>query len=293
MRKQSTEQKMVNISVSVYKILTAAYPPQFQKEYGPHMLQLFRDCCIRSYEQKGPAGILSLWAVTLFDFVRSVITEHSQKETFMTRQLFTRLRGWALILGGIAFTLLAIAATIQEILPSYTYGRTLRAVEDGLDGLFPVVFLLGPPLIAIGMVGLAMRYGSQAGRQGKVVLYIGATCGVAALPLAYLAGELQPGFMNSGEEFILTYVVLLSTMFICLALFGIVSVRHKAMPRWNGLPIITGLWFPVGFLVSSVTTEGIWNAALMAATGLLFAGATILLGYSLQANPAREPIAAR
>lgn len=287
MRNQRTDTRLVNFSVSAYKILIALYPSMFREEYGPHMLQLFRDCCIRSHDQQGSVGMLSLWAVTLFDFVRSVTNEHLQKESFMSRRLFIRMSGWALILGGIAFTLLTAAASLQEILP-YSYSRTLRAIEDELS---LGVFVIGPVLVALGMVGLGLRYANEAGRLAQASCFVGAACGAVALPLAFLVEALLPRSVNpDGEFFIGTFIILVSTMFLCLALFGIISLRRKAMPRWNGSPVVAGLWLPAVVLVSLITTDNrYWNVALLP-TVLLFLGATILVGYSLQADTAPQPV---
>ena len=155
-----------------------------------------------------------------------------------------------------------------------------------------VVFVVGPPLIALGMIGLGLRYGYGVGRLGKAFLFIGAVSGMVALPLAFLAEAILSGNSDDGAEFIGTFVIFVVAMFLGLALFGILSLRWKAMPRWNGLPIIAGLWFPAAILIGTNTTDGFWNDSLIPAV-LIFACATTLLGYSLQADQAGERIVAQ
>ena len=70
----------ITFSVELYRLLLAAYPKKFRQEYGAHMLQFFRDCCIRVYQQSGPLGMLWLWTLTLFDFLHTVLEEHLQSE---------------------------------------------------------------------------------------------------------------------------------------------------------------------------------------------------------------------
>jgi hypothetical protein len=84
---KSTNSPIVAVSVKIYQALLAVYPIAFQQEYGLQMVQTFQDCCLRAVRQGGTNGILRLWAITLLDFIQSVISEHTQKETTMdTRQ---------------------------------------------------------------------------------------------------------------------------------------------------------------------------------------------------------------
>ena len=52
------------------------------------MLQVFGDYCAHVFRQNGAQGVFRLWAITLFDLVQSLIEEHLQKETFMTKSKF-------------------------------------------------------------------------------------------------------------------------------------------------------------------------------------------------------------
>jgi hypothetical protein len=63
----SSDPALVTFSALTYRLLLMFYPTRFRREYGPHMAQVFRDCCLKTYRQYGPPGMLSLWALTLFD----------------------------------------------------------------------------------------------------------------------------------------------------------------------------------------------------------------------------------
>jgi len=43
----------------------------------------------------------------------------------------------------------------------------------------------------------------------------------------------------------------ISLYFLGLVLFGIAAMRNNLLPRWNALPIIAGIGFPVLILLSS------------------------------------------
>jgi hypothetical protein len=77
----------------------------------------------------------------------------------------------------------------------------------------------------------------------------------------------------------------------CLTIFGISVLRTKPLPRWNGLPFIAGLWFPV-LLPSMIiaNANGVpGNLILNIAKGtlLLQSIALFMLGYVLQADVAQ------
>jgi hypothetical protein len=289
MSQVSTNAALVTFSIKVYRLLLVSYPAGFRQEYGTHMVQLFQDCSIRSYRQGGASGMLSLWAVTLFDLIRSLVDEHLQKETIVNKALLIRLSGWALILGAVLFSWGFMASALMEIrffpYPGL-YGFYEGSTEFG-------VILFGPPLIAVGMIGLLVQYGGGVGPIGKTALLIGAIGGAGAIPLAYLFEAIVPReTVGRFEGWILGFVVGLMLMFTALALFGFLALRRKAMPQWNGLPIIAGLWFPTLAIMSLATGSVFLNSdsvQIIIPTLLIFATALIVLGYNLHTDSHEEP----
>ncbi len=103
MKNISDDPSPVAFSISLYDVLLAAYPTGFRHAYGPHMAQVFRDCCLRSYSQGGLPGMLNLWTLILLDYTKSVVEEHLQKGFHMSKSTFIRMSGWSLVLGAITF----------------------------------------------------------------------------------------------------------------------------------------------------------------------------------------------
>ena len=142
-------------------------------------------------------------------------------------------------------------------------------------------------LLAVGELGLRARYGAQVGPSGKSFLLIGAIAG-PAIGLLGVIGAVAKVIMWA--EFLL-YTGNVVTL-ACLTIFGISVLRTRPLPRWNGLPFIAGLWFPV--LLPSMmmaNARGVpGNLILNIAKGtlLLQCIALFILGYVLQANVSEE-----
>lgn len=277
---KSSDIPQVAFSVAAYRFLLAAYPRDFREEYGVHMLQVFRDSCIRVFHRRGIGGVLRLWAVTLFDFVRSVIEEHLQKETNMSKSTLIRIGGWALVLGGLNYLLMFINTYLEETQDILYQLSPFRAFANNY------LILLGPIFLLIGLLGLRERYGDTVGNLGKNILLVGAV-GALATYLGVITIE--------GNN--LWWIMLYSGPAIslaCLTVFGITSLQSKPLPRWNALPIIAGIWYPLAFLLYLTTNIDLSNELVLTYV-LLFIQfpALMVLGFILQANvPEQEAAAA-
>ena len=73
-------------SERTFEALLVAYPREFRREYGPHMLQAFRDLCSEK-RWDGALGFLRLWVRTLLDLTTTAFAERSKT---MQRGLLTR-----------------------------------------------------------------------------------------------------------------------------------------------------------------------------------------------------------
>jgi hypothetical protein len=217
----------VERSVRVYQWLLNAYPTQFREEYGQHMLQVFRDCCLRTVCQGGQKGLVRLWVFTLLDFIRSVLEQHLQKETDMSKSTFVKLSGWAFIVGSFAFITI-------------------------LSGSF-AGSLIGSILIAVGMLGLRARYGEIVGSFGRNILLIG----VAGMVLTYVSLSV----LWEVEAMYLLPFAGPAVLLAGLTLFGLVALVRKPLPHVNWLPLIAGIWYPVIFFpifFYALTNNGAW-----------------------------------
>lgn len=88
---------LVEGSVRLYRLLLLAYPAPFRMEYGPAMIQLFRDTARDSFCRRGLPGLLAAWLWTLADFSTSVVRQHGDNATAMgSESLLLRdlLRQW-------------------------------------------------------------------------------------------------------------------------------------------------------------------------------------------------------
>lgn len=233
------EAPILTYSVRVYRILLVAYPTRFRQEYGPHMLQVFRDCCLQSFNQNGTDGLIRLWGITLFDFFRSVLEQHLQKETYMSKEKFIKLSPWAFILG--ALTFLTLLGASDQI----TFSGSI----------------LGSILLAIGMLGIRARYSEKISGFGKRILLIGVLI-TAIFGLALVLGVVVNSFflaldtsgvvsaMNNGA-----WIWLFggpAILLLTLTLFGLDALSSKPMKRFNWLPLFTSIWYPALFIYYAI-----------------------------------------
>jgi hypothetical protein len=248
------------------------------------MAQVFRDCCLRSYRLDGLPGMLNLWTLTLLDYFKSVVEEHLQKGIHMSKSTFIRLSGWSFVLGAITF-MVAWLISIRDV-PEYSrYNALSRPIDLYLEYaiaiLLPVTFLL----FLIGMIGLYLRYGDDTNGFGKFGLIIGIIGGVISLAAAI------PLFTSGPDWSWTAWVVGSILYFLGLVFFGIAAVRDNLLPRWNALPILTGIWFPILFIVTSqMDTESSEFIAL--GVFLLTAIGLAALGFTLKSDPLEEAVIA-
>jgi hypothetical protein len=84
------------LAEQLYHLLLFVYPATHRREYGPLMVQLFRDLCRDSYCQKGFVGLVRLWSHVLADTVVTATVEHFY--AFQEGgQLMTRRQHWMVL----------------------------------------------------------------------------------------------------------------------------------------------------------------------------------------------------
>jgi hypothetical protein len=270
---------VVVLSLWVYRLLLAAYPREFRREYGAQMQQVFGDCCRRATRRGGAGGLLGLWSVTLLDFVRSLVEAHLHRETTMTRDNFIRFCGWALVLGGVTFALFWIDIVLDGPVfgPSGTTGlrKQLQAAS----------FIGSSICLGLGMLGLSLQIGRTVSR---VVLFFGAAAALLTIPVAHAqeVGQIHPVWL---------YVLPLIWS-LCLVLVGAVSLRHRAEMRRGGLPLLTGSGWPLALAAYALDdlAPGIPTQILMPlglAGFAVVAVGCVLLGHCLMAGW-RRPVPA-
>lgn len=282
----ATKPGLITFSITAYRLLLTFYPERFRHEYGPHMAQVFHDCCLRAYHQSGPPGMLSLWALTLFDWFKTVIEEQLNRGTEMTRAKFIRLSGWGLILAAISL-LLTFPEEIQTGLAQIFGARSEPILSRywlvGWLPMFVAIFL-----IMIGLLGLRARFGKQASRVVRTALEIGALGGaLSAITYILTVFGLMPSRYLTN--------ISMAVMFVGLLIFGLAARRERLLPRGNGYAVLAGLWWPLIVIDAYVIPLGIKSYfgpdIPLWFTLTIFSLISIplaLLGYVLQADAPRE-----
>ena len=272
---------LITFSVRVYQTLLSAYPTKFQQEYGSDMTQVFQDCCLRAVRQGGTSGMARLWAVTLLDLIQSVISEHVQKEVQVKKEMKPEdiyWAGWALIWAAIAFL----------------FGTLLPAIGGpaSWEIAFMLLVFLSMPLLVVGLLAGRNRYGEKVGGFGKNILLIGVILG----PLTSLLG-IVIGMFTGDERLWIMVVGGPAIILACLALFGIMALYKKPLPRWNTVPIIAGVWYPTLLLFFSITSSTIdWESVTRAPMFMIVSNILIIiqgialaaLGYILKSDVSEE-----
>ena len=235
------EPPVVALSVRVYQALLLAHPTTFRQEYGSHMAEVFRDCCLRAFRQGGPNGMARLWLLTLLDLVHSVLEQHLQKETFMSKPQAIKLSGWAFMLGSFGF---------------------LAVNNDSMAVSFASL-VISSILLSIGMLGLRTGYGDRVGGFGRTMLLLGVLGMLLAFVSLGVLNRIQPQ-IQIGNARIETRLLLYfgpTIGLLGLALYGLAALRRKPMAGLNWLPVATGVWYPAAysfFFFYFVSHNGVW-----------------------------------
>jgi hypothetical protein len=175
--------------------------------------------------------MMALWGVTLLDFARSVVEAHLRREANMTRDSFMRFSGWALTLGGFTFALF----WTDIVLEGPIFGPSWAT---GLNKQLQAASYIGSALcLALGFLGLRLRFGLEVGRMGSMALFAGTAAAILTIPVgnAQEVGQLHPVWL---------YVLPLIWS-VCLLLVGAEVLRQKTEPRSGWLLVLAGGGWPL------------------------------------------------
>jgi len=269
---RSGDSPLVSLSLSVYRVLLASYPQSFRQDYAPHMLQAFGDYTRRVYMQRGWAGMLWWWTLTFFDFANSVLEEHLQGMTNMTKEKFIQLGSWALMLGGVALFIGFQAGGNEN--SALGQSSFYANIEDAL-------WLSTPILFATGYAALRSQYREKMGALGNFALLAGVITSVGGL-LGMLAGF----FMNLEDIVWPSLMLFFISAMLSMALFGFDALRRGYLPRWGSFPFIAGALPLLALGLSLLIEERPWAPTpldpILDVMPLVFAVGAFLLGYMLQ-----------
>ena len=155
--------------------------------------------------------------------------------------------------------------------------------------------LLSMPLLVVGLLGVRTRYGDKVGGVGKNILWMGAILGPLITFMGLFGISYSPRLL--GILFIIGPAVLLA----CLALFGFVALYKKPLPRWNVVPLIAGVWYPIltlAYIITSLNTgawEGGSDMGILGVVSIILCIiqgiALAVLGYILKSDAPEETAA--
>lgn len=287
MKGSQSEPLPVHYSLRLYRMLLFVFPSEFRKEYGHPMLQVFRDCCRRMFLERGSFGLATLWMRTMLDTLATAIEEHSQREVNMSKEKFIRLAGWALPVGGLA----VILGWLAGMRPEYDrYNFSSLQIDQYLNVADMYLVALGMLLLSVGFVGLLVRYGAESGQFGRLWLGLGAVSGLVSA-----IGATGLGIFDSNPWWSMFFFGMAAN-FLAMALFGVLCLRGRLLPKWNGLPLLAGMWVPLFLMISmlyEVISDG-WLELPEAVFGLIWTLSLIGIagvGYLLQAdNPSQSTL---
>ena len=281
----TTDPGLITLSTNTYRLLLAFYPTRFRREYGPHMAQVFRDCCLKTYRKSGLTGMLALWSLTLFDWFKTVVEEQVFREVEMTRTKLIRLSGWGMMVSPISL-FIGLGDPVQYRLLFYNlFGApadrsSFNTVQYVTEKVPIFLVFIGLIFILFGFLGFYSRYHERFGGLGRLSLRL---C-VISSGVTALGGTLS---FTSLDLWWYVFLVGFLFTFVCLALFGVITFREKPLPRWNALPLFTGVWFP-GTLIIGLSLGWDENPYFLILPMLISLLGLIGLGHILQADAGRE-----
>ena len=181
-----------------------------------------------------------------------------------------RRAGWMLMAGGVIFV------------------SAVYSIQSSAWELAMPLYFLSMILLVFGLLGLRNRYSEKVGGWGVILLL-----GVILGSLSSIVGLIGTTY---GDEYLgFFFFAGPVILFISLAMFGLGALYSKPLPRWNVLPLIAGLGYPIFFVAAFFIAEANgWTSWLRASTIvdhalLILPGLALLgLGYILKSDVPEE-----
>jgi hypothetical protein len=251
MRVKPNKPDPLALSSWIYSLLLYAYPISFRREYGQPMAQLFRDEARDTLQRSGPAGLIGLWFLTLYDLMKTALAEHFWEVFHMPIEKLQRWSGPAAAIAGPLWVSLF-----------------LIGIEDNLIFLLFVPMLL---LMAVGLAGLYRRLPASP-RLGNTLAF-----GVALIGLLLMMASGLGLSLTDADLFWNILWVALLTVIVGIAGMGGIAISKRALGRLSFVPLAQ-----VAFLVGTIFTGGDSGPDPLQITfTVLFGISWMLLGVAL------------
>ena len=157
MSRSDNHDRAVCASERVYQALLAAYPREFRREYGPQMLQVFRDLYRQERRKNEKIGLVKLWIRTTLDLATTAVVARisgigrSDSEEVGVNDYKLAGLGFALLLAPLFF----VSASLLK------YGFGIGFLFDPLEYFLSepgrrYIFNLISPIAFLGGLGFAV-----------------------------------------------------------------------------------------------------------------------------------------
>ena len=169
-----------------------------------------------------------------------------------------------------------------------------RWMPDVISGQNPALILLGQAFLIIGYVAYYRFYSQRVGRSGKNALRLFSGGGIVLAFghlsfMSVLADYIPPSFLPYAEGLFLLVIIGLLGLLIGLIWFGVLNLRRPVLSRWAWLPLATGLFGFIGFILlrgEAITTPFLFFRTLFA-LGLIGLGVVLWLEKPVQPEVVR------
>jgi len=147
-----------------FRLLLLAYPSEFRREYGPHMVQVFGDCYRAAERRPGSLGRGPFWLSTVLDLFRAVPREHLDRLGKENSIMNNMRRDVVAVLGSIGIIVIAFLLLSYGILAGIFEETLVRGY------LMTEMIALGKPvwLAAIASIALQTSYHLYYGFAGAL-----------------------------------------------------------------------------------------------------------------------------
>lgn len=138
----------------IYRLLLRAYPPAFRAEYGPEMMQLFRDQC-----RMRDASSIGFWTHLLWDVAQSAPALRAEAWRARGRES-TRILGVIMKLIAMLTVLLGVFGALSAV------AEGVIGMRQGFGGTYLIAVVLGAVAGALLLVaGVSALRATDAGQR--------------------------------------------------------------------------------------------------------------------------------
>jgi hypothetical protein len=266
--------KIVSLSVHIYRWLMSVGPAEFRRDYREPLVQVFRQCCLDAYAQRGMMGVLGQWLPMFSELVIGMLAERlfsHQQNTSLVVELALHER-IVQMLRTLRRSMIAVfCAFIVFALPWLFFAR----MNDPLSWWEPIV-RIHPE------VNVILQVIQFAGMLAFLLLLVG------GLPI--LVAAIRYAFVTQRRD----VLRLLSISAIMLLLFAVVCVlvltNNWGFDPNGGLFALISLCVVVAVTITlsraigrSELSERILRFALFPAMGLTLAMGVVLVASLVEA----------